>query len=133
MSVGEKLGYNETYTTEASSYLLLDESSLPITCSLLMSVSESQSGRPNLYSIEIQRTVGSPGAPKFYVKVLSGTYTLRLAYISYAGGRFRLFLKKGQYTPVVWVKLLTKFGVKGLAMEKVAESEIADAVEIDAV
>ena len=132
LSVGGKLGYYEVYKTEGSSFVLLDETSLPITCSLLISVSESQSGRPNLYSVEIRRAADSVKAPEFHVHVISGTYLMKLVHITEASGRFRLFLKKGQYTPVVWVKLLTRFGVKGLVVEKVTESEIADAIEINA-
>ena len=130
--VGGKLGYYEVYKTEGSSFVLLDETSMPITCSLLISVSESQSGRPNLYSVEIRRAADSVKAPEFHVHVISGTYLMKLVHITEASGRFRLFLKKGQYTPVVWVKLLTRFGVKGLVVEKVTESEIADAIEINA-
>lgn len=132
LGVGGKLGYYEVYKTEWSSFVLLDETSLPITCSLLISVSESQSGRPNLYSVEIRRAADSVKAPEFHVHVISGTYLMKLVHITEASGRFRLFLKKSQYTPVVWVKLLTRFGVKGLVVEKVTESEIADAIEINA-
>lgn len=126
------MGYNEVYDTAWSSFLVINNSAGPVTCSLLMSVSASQSGRPNLYSVEIRR-IGVDGIPVFHLRVLSGSYELKLAYTTEGNGRFKLFIKKGTYTPVVWVKLLTRYGVKGLAMEKVAETEIVDAIEIDAV
>ena len=51
--LGGLMGYGkEIYTTGGTSFLLLDATSAAITCSLLISVSQSQSGRPNLYSVE---------------------------------------------------------------------------------
>lgn len=123
----------EKYTTAGTSFLLLDTSSAAITCSLLISVSQSQSGRPNLYSVEINRAAGSTSAPNIYIKVLSGSYAMKLAQKTYANGRFQLFVKRTAYTPVIWAKILTQFGVgNDLLMTAASEGDLADAVEIEA-
>ena len=123
----------EKYITGGTSFLLLDTSSEAITCSLLISVSSSQSGRPNLYSVEIHRSAGSTSAPNVYIKVLSGSYTMKLAQKTDANGRFQLFVKRTAYTPVIWAKILTQFGVSsGLLVTSASESDVQDSVEIEA-
>ena len=123
----------EKYTTGGTSFLLLDTSSAAITCSLLISVSQSQSGRPNLYSVEINRAAGSTSTPNISIKVLSGTYAMKLAQKTDANGRFQLFVKRTAYTPVIWAKILTQYGVdKGLLVTAASEGDLQDAVEIEA-
>ena len=123
----------EVQTTGATSYLLLDTISLPITCSLLLSVSAGQSSRPSLYSIEIQRSIGVTSSPNIYIKVLSGSYSMKLAQKTDNSGRFCLYIKRTANTPVIWVKILTAFGVgKGLLMTEATEDELQDAIEIEA-
>ena len=128
------MGYGkEIYTTGGTSFLLLDATSAAITCSLLISVSQSQSGRPNLYSVEINRAAGSTSAPNIYIKVLSGSYAMKLAQKTDANGRFQLFVKRTAYTPVIWAKILTQFGAgNDLLMTAASEGDLADAVEIEA-
>ena len=123
----------EVQTTGATSYLLLDSNSLPITCSLLLSISAGQSSRPSLYSIEIQRSIGVKSSPNIYIKVLSGSYAMKLAQKTDANGRFQLFVKRTAYTPVIWAKILTQFGAgNDLLMTAASEGDLADAVEIEA-
>ena len=128
------MGYGkEIHTTGGTSFLLLDATSAAITCSLLISVSQSQSGRPNLYSVEINRAAGSTSAPNIYIKVLSGSYAMKLAQKTDANGRFQLFVKRTAYTPVIWAKILTQFGAgNDLLMTAASEGDLADAVEIEA-
>ena len=132
--LGGLMGYGkEIYTTGGTSFLLLDATSAAITCSLLISVSQSQSGRPNLYSVEINRAAGSTSAPNIYIKVLSGSYAMKLAQKTDANGRFQLFVKRTAYTPVIWAKILTQFGAgNDLLMTAASEGDLADAVEIEA-
>lgn len=132
--VGGLMGYGkEIYTTGGTSFLLLDTSAAAITCSLLISISPSQSGRPNLYSVEIHRSAGSISAPNIYIKVLSGTYAMKLAQKTDADGRFKLYIKRTAYTPVVWTKILTQYGVgNGLLVTAASEGDLQDAVEIEA-
>jgi len=132
--LGELMDYGkEKYITGGTSFLLLDISSAAITCSLLISVSSSQSGRPNLYSVEIHRSAGSTSAPNVYIKVLSGSYTMKLAQKTDANGRFQLFVKRTAYTPVIWAKILTRFGVGNkLLMTEASESDVQDSVGIEA-
>lgn len=132
--LGGLMGYGkEIYTTGGTSFLLLDTTSAAITCSLLISVSQSQSGRPNLYSVEINRAAGSTSVPNISIKVLSGTYAMKLAQKTDADGRFKLYIKKTAYTPVVWAKILTQYGVgKGLLVTATSEGDLQDAVEIEA-
>ena len=132
--LGGLMGYGkEIYTTGGTSFLLLDATSAAITCSLLISVSQSQSGRPNLYSVEINRAAGSTSVPNISIKVLSGTYAMKLAQKTDVDGRFKLYIKRTAYTPVVWAKILTAFGAgKGLLMTEATEDELQDAIEIEA-
>ena len=132
--LGGLMGYGkEIYTTGGTSFLLLDTTSAAITCSLLISVSQSQSGRPNLYSVEINRAAGSTSVPNISIKVLSGTYAMKLAQKTDADGRFKLYIKRTAYTPVVWAKILTQYGVgKGLLVTATSEGDLQDAVEIEA-
>jgi hypothetical protein len=132
--LGELMGYGkEIYTTGGTSFLLLDTTSAAITCSLLISVSQSQSGRPNLYSVEINRAAGSTSTPNISIKVLSGTYAMKLAQKTDDNGRFQLFVKRTAYTPVIWAKILTQYGVgKGLLVTAASEGDLQDAVEIEA-
>ena len=134
MVLGGLMGYGkEIYTTGGTSFLLLDATSAAITCSLLISVSQSQSGRPNLYSVEINRSADSTSAPNIYIKVLSGSYAMKLAQKTDVDGRFKLYLKRTAYTPVVWAKILTQYGVgKGLLVTAASEGDLQDAVEIEA-
>ena len=123
----------EVQTTGATSYLLLDTISLPITCSLLLSISAGQSSRPSLYSIEIQRSIGVTSSPNIYIKVLSGSYSMKIAQKTDNSGRFCLYIKRTAYTPVVWAKILTQYGVgKGLLVTAASEGDLQDAVEIEA-
>lgn len=132
--LGGLMGYGkEIYTTGGTSFLLLDTSSAAITCSLLISVSQSQSGRPNLYSVEINRAAGSTSAPNIYIKVLSGTYSMKLAQKTDADGRFKLYIKRTAYTPVVWAKILAQYGVgNGLLVTAASEGDLQGTVEIEA-
>ena len=128
------MGYGkEVYATGATSFLLLDTSVSDITCSLLLSTSTGLTGRPNLYSVEINRTAGLTSAPNINIKVLSGTYAVKLAQKTDANGRFQLYVKKTLYTTVIWAKILTKY-IKGngLVVAAVSEGDLQDAVELEA-
>ena len=123
----------EVNKTGGTSFLLIDTNTNAITCSLLISISSTQSGRPNLYSVEINRSADSTSAPNIYIKVLSGTYAMKLAQKTDVDGRFKLYLKRTAYTPVVWAKILTQYGVgKGLLVTAASEGDLQDAVEIEA-
>ncbi|WP_330940614.1 hypothetical protein [Bacteroides sp. MSB163] len=61
-----------------TSVLLCETTALAITGSILLSVSATTSGIPNLYFISMGRAGGSTGNPTVRVKVLSGDYTIKI-------------------------------------------------------
>lgn len=62
----------------ASSVLLCETTGMPVTGSLLLSVAAGTSNAPNLYYIAINRIVGNTGNPNVKVKVLSGSYLIKI-------------------------------------------------------
>lgn len=121
----------DVYMTKAASILLMETTSIPLTISILLSVSSMQSGSPNLYSVEVGRLVNNLNAPNIRVKVLSGSYVLKLAYTNDENGAFKLYLKRGTTTPVVWAKMLCEFGCsKGLSMTEVT-ADLSSATEVE--
>ena len=57
---------------------------------------------------------------------------MKLAQKTDNSGRFRLFIIRTANTPVIWVKILTAFGVgKGLLMTEASEADLQDAIEIE--
>lgn len=124
----------EKYITKATSFILVESKAIPVTCSILVSVSAGQSNAASLYSIRINRVVGSSQEtpPTVSVKVLDGSYSVKISYKLMSDGSFRIYLKKPTNTPVVWCKLLNQFGISDTFMSEVSLSEIEDSIEVEA-
>ena len=62
----------------AYSVLLFETTSIPVTGSILLSISATSSGMPSLYYISISRAGDVTGNPNLKVKVLSGSYNIKI-------------------------------------------------------
>ena len=94
-----------------SSVLLFESNSLPITGSILLSISATTGGYPNLYFIRLAREGGSTGNPAIRVKVLAGTYEIKIKAKTDADGKCRIYAERLQYTPVLDVLTMNTAGI----------------------
>lgn len=99
-----------------SSVLLCETSDRHVTGSLLLSVSNGTGHEPNLYYIAINRTVGNTGNPTVKVKVLSGSYLIKIKGKTDADGKCRIYAERLQFTPVLDVLMQNSYGI-ALKME----------------
>lgn len=83
-----------------SSVLLCETTGMLVTGSLLLSVSSGTGNAPNLYYIAINRSVGNTGNPTIKVKVLSGSYLIKIKGKTDADGKCRIYAERLQHTPV---------------------------------
>ena len=95
----------------ASSVLLCETTLIPVTGSLLLSVAVATSNAPNLYYIAINRTAGNTGNPTVKVKVLSGSYLIKIKGKMDADGKCRIYAERLQFTPVLDVLMQNSFGI----------------------
>lgn len=95
----------------ASSVLLCETTGMPVTGSLLLSVAAGTSNAPNLYYIAINRTVGNTGNPNVKVKVLSGSYLIKIKGKTDADGKCRIYAERLQYTPLFDVLVQNSYGI----------------------
>ena len=99
-----------------SSVLLCETTLMPVTGSLLLSVAVATSNAPNLYYIAINRSVGNTGNPNVRVKVLSGSYLIKIKGKTDADGKCRIYAERLQYTPLFDVLVQNSYGI-ALKME----------------
>ena len=104
-----------------SSVLLFESNNFAITGSILLSISRITSGMPNLYFIRIAREGGSTDNPTLKVKVLAGTYEIKIKAKTDADGKCRVYAERLQYTPVLDAILLNSVGIV-LKMEEADNS-----------
>ena len=71
----------------AYSVLLFETTSTPVTGSILLSISATSSGMPSLYYISISRAGDVTGNPNLKVKVLSGSYNIKIKAKTEADGK----------------------------------------------
>ena len=93
------------------SVLLCETTALAITGSILLSVSATTSGIPNLYFISMGRAGGSTGNPTVRVKVLSGDYTIKIIGKTDADGKCKVYAERNQFTPVLDVIAMSTYGI----------------------
>lgn len=105
----------------SSSVLLCETTLIPVTGSLLLSVAVATSNAPNLYYIAINRTVGNTGNPNVKVKVLSGSYLIKIKGKTDADGKCRIYAERLQYTPLFDVLVQNSYGIT-LKMETAENS-----------
>ena len=75
----------------AYSVLLFETTSTPVTGSILLSISATSSGMPSLYYISISRAGDVTGNPNLKVKVLSGSYNIKIKAKTEADGKCRVY------------------------------------------
>lgn len=93
------------------SVLLCETTALAITGSILLSVSATTSGIPNLYFISMGRAGSSTGNPTVRVKVLSGDYTIKIIGKTDADGKCKVYAERNQFTPVLNVIAMSTYGI----------------------
>ena len=76
----------------AYSVLLFETTSTPVSGSILLSISATSSGMPSLYYISISRAGNVTGNPNLKVKVLSGSYNIKIKAKTEADGKCRLVM-----------------------------------------
>lgn len=111
-----------------ASVLLCETTALAITGSILLSVSATTSGIPNLYFISMGRAGGSTGNPTVRVKVLSGDYTIKIIGKTDAEGKCKIYAERTQYTPVLNILSMNTVGI-AIKMETADNSEFANGFE----
>lgn len=94
-----------------ASVLLCETTALAITGSILLSVSATTSGIPNLYFISMGRAGGSTGNPTVRVKVLSGDYTIKIIGKTDADGKCKVYAERNQFTPILDVIAMSTYGI----------------------
>ncbi len=113
---------------QGSSTLLCTTNPTAITASMLLSISATTSGVPNLYFITIGRGASSTANPTLRVKVLSGSYGIKIKAKTATDGVCKIYAERQEYTPVLDVILLSKVGVT-LNMKAADNSEFEDGFE----
>lgn len=93
------------------SVLLFETTSTPVTGSILLSISATSSGMPSLYYISISRVGDVTGNPNLKVKVLSGSYNIKIKAKTEADGKCRVYAERLVYTPILNVLLMSSFGI----------------------
>ena len=95
----------------AYSVLLFETTNTPVTGSILLSISATSSGMPSLYYISISRAGNVTGNPNLKVKVLSGSYNIKIKAKTEADGKCRVYAERLVYTPILNVLLMSSFGI----------------------
>lgn len=111
-----------------ASVLLCETTNTAVTGSILLSISATTSGIPNLYFISMGRGSGSTGNPTVRVKVLSGDYTIKIIGKTDAEGKCKIYAERTQYTPVLNVLSMNTVGI-AIKMETADNSEFANGFE----
>ena len=110
------------------SVLLFETTSTPVTGSILLSISATTSGMPSLYYISISRAGGVTGNPYLKVKVLSGSYNIKIKAKTEADGKCRVYAERLVYTPILNVLLMSSYGIS-MKMEAADNSAFEEGFE----
>lgn len=111
-----------------SSVLICETTSTVVTGSLLLAVSATTSGIPNLYFISMGRGSGSTGNPTLRVTVLSGIYNIKIIGKTDAEGKCKIYAERNEYTPVLNVIAMNTIGIT-MKMETADNSEFENGFE----
>ena len=76
-----------------------------------MSIFATSSGMPSLYYISISRAGNVTGNPNLKVKVLSGSYNIKIKAKTEADGKCRIYAERLQYTPILDALLMNSYGI----------------------
>lgn len=113
-----------------ASVLICETTSLAVTGSIMLSVSATTSGIPNLYFISIGRAGESTNNPVVRVKVLSGDYTIKIIGKTDAEGKCKVYAERLQHTPVLNILVMNTIGIS-IKMETADNSEFANGFEAE--
>lgn len=111
-----------------ASVLICETTNTAVTGSLLLSVSATTSGIPNLYFISMGRGSGSINDPIVRITVLSGIYNIKIIGKTDANGVCRIYAERNQYTPVLDVIAMNTSGIT-LKMETADNSDFENGFE----
>ena len=111
-----------------SSVLLCETTNTAVTGSLLLAVSATTSGIPNLYFITMGRSANSTNNPTLRVTLLSGIYNIKILGKTDANGVCRIYAERNQYTPVLDVIAMNTNGIT-MKMETADNSDFANGFE----
>lgn len=111
-----------------SSVLICETTSNAVTGSLLLAVSATTSGVPNLYFITMGRSANSTSNPTLRVKVLSGTYDIKIIGKTDVNGKCKIYAERNQYTPVLNIISMNRIGIT-TKMESADNSEFEGGFE----
>lgn len=111
-----------------SSVLICETTTNAVTGSLLLAVSATTSGVPNLYFITMGRSANSTSNPTLRVKVLSGTYDIKIIGKTDANGKCKIYAERNQYTPALNIISMNRIGIT-MKMESADNSEFEDGFE----
>ena len=96
---------------KGASTLLCETQSITVTASMLLSISAVTTGLPNLYFITMARTTGNTGDPIINVKVLAGSYNMKIIGKTDADGKCKVYAERNQFTPILDVIAMSTYGI----------------------
>ena len=111
-----------------TSILICETKSTVVTGSILLSISATTSGIPNLYFISMGRASGNTGNPIVRVKVLSGDYTIKIKGKTDAEGKCKIYAERTQFTPVLNIFSMNTIGIT-IKMETADNTEFENGFE----
>ena len=115
---------------EQSSTLICETTSSAVTGSLLLAVSATTSGIPNLYFISMGRSANSTSNPTLRVKVLAGTYDIKIIGKTDAEGKCKIYAERNKFTPVLDIISMNTSGI-ALKMETADNTEFENGFEAE--
>lgn len=96
---------------KGASTLLCETQSITVTASMLLSISATTTGLPNLYFITMARASGNTGDPIIKVKVLAGSYNMKIIGKTDADGKCKVYAERNQFTPILDVIAMNTYGI----------------------
>ena len=113
---------------KGASTLLCETQSITVTASMLLSISATTTGLPNLYFITMARASGNTGNPIIKVKVLSGSYNMKIIGKTDADGKCKIYAERNQFTPILDVIAMSTYGIT-MKMETADNSDFEGGFE----
>lgn len=113
---------------KGASTLLCETRSTAVTASMLLSISATTTGLPNLYFITMARASGNTGNPIIKVKVLSGSYNMKIIGKTDADGKCKIYAERNQFTPILDVIAMSTYGIT-MKMETADNSDFEGGFE----
>lgn len=95
---------------------------------MLLSISATTTGLPNLYFITMARASGNTGDPIIKVKVLAGSYNMKIIGKTDADGKCKVYAERNQFTPILDVIAMSTYGIT-MKMETADNSDFEGGFE----